>query len=208
MKTTDFNKLVAKAIAKIIVQGKLSLNLSGFCAYRGKNNAVRCVVGHMIDNNFYNSHMEDRKINEVYRMFDINLELTDAQIIKLDVLQSLHDNNVRMGDDVTCLESFKNIVSDKYPNDYKRAMELIDSIPFTTMTELRESPLGKNIIKTFSENTANNVLWNLVDLYLDKIIVIKNLKNLVSINSAFVWDNTPQGVVYWGDIDGKLRNLS
>ena len=91
MKNEDFKAMVNDAIEKTIAQGQQSKRGAGIaCAYDG-GNGLRCVVGHMMnDEEFKRFGASERAVLDIH---GFKPDLTSGQMNVLDVLQDCHDNS-------------------------------------------------------------------------------------------------------------------
>jgi hypothetical protein len=108
---TNFEEGVKHAIAAVIKQGRVSIDDNGCCMYRG-NFDTCCIVGHMIDDEFYYEGLETNSVSssEVEEVLVSQYgELSTNQMLILSKLQSIHDSldKVHINDFV---KEFKNTI--------------------------------------------------------------------------------------------------
>jgi len=125
---TNFEEGVKHAITAVIKQGRASLDDNGCCMYRGNFNTC-CIVGHMIDDEFYYEGLESNSSSssEVEEVLVSQYgELSTNQILLLGRLQSIHDSLDKTHID-NFVEEFKGIIrlSNLIP---KYCIEVLDNI--------------------------------------------------------------------------------
>lgn len=118
MNELEFKAMVKKAIAATIKQGKPSLN-GTHCVYGSPNNNLRCVVGHMMDDEEFAKFRDVfTNVRGLHRGLGFKPSLTLDQLRLLYTLQQCHDSYSLDGADGEFKDYFITEVKHKLGDEY------------------------------------------------------------------------------------------
>lgn len=84
---TAFNR----SVRALRLQGKQSVNRTGYCLYRGPN-TLKCAIGHLIPDRVYREEMENRNLFNLCEEYpDLRRLFADCDFNFLAELQVIHD---------------------------------------------------------------------------------------------------------------------
>lgn len=105
-------ELVLKAITGVIKQGRKSYGKDDVCAYRGPE-GLKCAVGHLIDDKFYDIGLEGKGVLDVVIKESIEdsigRKVTKKEVDYLRILQCCHDDVPTYSEHEFILLFYKNI---------------------------------------------------------------------------------------------------